>query len=111
VSGGDNGNVQFLFCAYCWAKGVENTLWLGDGLDINFAFRVQLEGVYVHDAVWPLPGGGGYSISLAWGSSEILIQNSISVKTNKVMVARSAGAGSVVAYNYMDDGYIASQDG
>jgi hypothetical protein len=28
------------------------------------------------------------------------------MKANKVMVARSAGAGSVVAYNYMDDGLI-----
>ena len=29
---------------------------------------------------------------------------------NKVMVARSSGAGSVVAYNYMDDGYINGSD-
>ena len=39
------------------------------------------------------------------GSSEALIENGISVQANKVMVARSSGAGSVVAYNYMDDGY------
>ena len=39
-----------------------------------------------------------------------LIENSISVLANKVMVARSSGAGSVVAYNYMDDGYINGSD-
>jgi hypothetical protein len=54
-------------------------------------------------------GGAGYNISIGWASSEILITNSISVLANKVMVARSAGAGSVISYNYMDDGYINGQ--
>jgi hypothetical protein len=106
VSGGDDDNITFAWCAYCWAYQVENTLWLGDGFGINNSFRVQLEQVYVHKAVWPVPGGGGYAISLANGSSEVLIENSISVQANKVMVARSSGAGSVVGYNYMDDGFI-----
>jgi hypothetical protein len=111
LSGGDDGNLKFEWAVYSWAKNVENTLWLNDGFDIDFSFRVQLEGVYVHNAVWPVNGGGGYAISLAHGSSEILIENSISVLANKVMVARSSGAGSVVGYNYMDDGYINGQDG
>jgi hypothetical protein len=111
LSHGDDGQLTFQDAAYCWAKNVEDTLWLGDGFDLNYAFRVQLEGVYVHNAVWPVPGGGGYAISMAWGSSENLIENSISVLANKVMVARSSGAGSVVAYNYMDDGYINGTDG
>jgi hypothetical protein len=110
MSNGDDGQLRFQNAAYCWAKNVESTLWLGDGFDLNQAFRVQLEGVYVHNAVWPVPGGGGYAISMAWGSSENLIENSISVLANKVMVARSSGAGSVVAYNYMDDGYINGSD-
>jgi hypothetical protein len=38
------------------------------------------------------------------------VENSISLLANKVMVDRSAGAGSVIAYNYMDDGYINGQD-
>jgi hypothetical protein len=108
VSNGDNDNIDFIWCAYCWAHQVESKTWLGDGFAINNSFRVQLEEIYVHDADWPVPGGGGYAISLANGSSEILIENSISVIANKVMVARSSGAGSVVAYNYMDDGFISS---
>jgi hypothetical protein len=111
VSNGDDGNIKFTWCAYCWAQNVENTLWLNDGFDLNYSIRVQLEGVYIHNGVWPINGGGGYNISLADGSSEALIENSISLLTNKVMVARSSGAGSVVAYNYMDDGYINGQDG
>jgi hypothetical protein len=40
------------------------------------------------------------------GSSEILVENSISVLANKVDVVRSAGAGSMFAYKYIDDGFI-----
>jgi hypothetical protein len=54
------------------------------------------------------PGGGSYNISLAAGSAEVLLENNISVDADKVMVARCAGAGSVVGYNYMDDGHIGS---
>ena len=110
LSHGDDGQLIFQNAAYCWAKSVESTLWLGDGIGLNHAFRVQLEGVYVHNAAWPVNGGGGYAISLAWGSSENLIENSISLLVNKVMVERSSGAGSVVAYNYLDDGYINGTD-
>jgi hypothetical protein len=110
LSGADDGNLRFEWAAYCWARNVENELWLNEGFAIDNSFRVQLEGFYVHNAVWPVPGGGGYAISLAHGSSEILIENGISIQANKVMVVRSSGAGSVVAYNYMDDGYIGGQE-
>jgi hypothetical protein len=110
LSGGDDGNLRFEQAAYCWAKNVEDTLWLNEGFAIDFSFRVQLEEFYVHNSAWPVNGGGGYSISLSQGSSEALIENGISVLANKVMVARSSGAGSVVAYNYMDDGYINGSD-
>ncbi len=109
LRGGDDGNLRFDWAAYCWAQDVESTLWLNEGFAIDSSFRVQLEEFYVHAPVWPVPGGGGYNISLSHGSSEILIDNGISVLANKVMVSRSAGAGSVVAYNYMDDGFISGQ--
>jgi len=111
LEGGDDGNLRFEWAAYCWAQNVESTLWLDEGFAIDDSIRVQLEEFYVHAPVWPVPGGGGYNISLSGGSSEILIENGISVLANKVMVARSSGAGSVVAYNYMDDGFISGQGG
>jgi hypothetical protein len=111
IRGGDDGNVRFDWAAYCWAQDVESTLWLGEGFAIDSAFRVQLEKFYAHTPVWPVPGGGGYNISLSRGSSEILIENGISILANKVMVSRSSGAGSVVGYNYMDDGFIGGQRG
>jgi hypothetical protein len=110
VEYGDNDNIDFNWCAYCWAYMVENTLWLGDGFGVNNSFRIELNEYYNHEPVWPVPGGGGYNISLANGSSEILIWNGISVLANKVMVSRASGAGSVVAYNYMDMGFISGTD-
>jgi hypothetical protein len=71
---------------------------------------VELNEFYVHKTVWPVPGGGGYNISLANASSEILIWNGISVLANKVMMRRSAGADSVTAYNYWDMGFIGGTD-
>ncbi len=106
VEHGDDDNVEFSWCAYCWAQDVESTLWLGAGFSLSNSFRVELNAFYAHKPVWPVPGGGGYNISLANASSEILIWNGISVLGNKVMVGRSAGAGSVAAYNYMDMGFI-----
>jgi hypothetical protein len=31
VEYGDDDNIDFNACAYCWAQNVENTLWLNDG--------------------------------------------------------------------------------
>ncbi len=110
LSNGDDGQLRFEWAAYSWAKNVESTVWLGEGFAIDNSFRVQLEEFYVHDAAWAEPGGAGYAISLANGSSEVLIENGISVKANKVIVSRCSGAGSVTAYNYMDDGHINTDD-
>ena len=107
VSGGADGNVHFACAAYSWMRNVESTLWLGEGVAISDSFRIEVRDSYIHDAAWPMPGGGGYAISLSSGSAEVLIENNIVMLANKMMVARSAGAGSVVGYNYMDDGLIA----
>jgi hypothetical protein len=108
LQGGDDGQLRFEFAAYSWAARVENTGWLGEGFAINASFRVEVRDSWVHTPVWFEPGGGSYNISLANGSSEILIENNISNDADKVMVARCSGAGSVVGYNYMDDGHIGS---
>lgn len=106
LKGGDAGNLRFNWAASSWAKNVDNSVWHGEGFAIHSSFRVELREFYVHDAAWAQPGGGGYAISLSAGSSEVLIENGIAVRANKLVVARSAGAGSVVGYNYMDMGYI-----
>jgi hypothetical protein len=106
VTGGSDGAIRFESAAYCWLRNVEDTVWLGEGVAINHSFRVEVRDSYLHDGAWSAPGGGGYALSLAAGSAEILVENNIAVRANKLIVARSAGAGSVVGYNYMDDGFI-----
>jgi len=108
VTGGDQGNIRFEWAANCWAKSVENSVWHDEGFALTRSFRIEIRESYVHDAAWAQPGGAGYAISLSDATSESLVENSIVVKANKVMVARSAGAGSVFGYNYVDDGYINS---
>ncbi len=110
LKGGGDGSLRFENTAYSWAKNVEVTEWYGEGVALDGSFRDELRDSYIHDASWAEPGGSGYAISLAGGSSELLLENNISIKANKVMVARSSGSGSVVAYNYMDDGYIATTE-
>jgi hypothetical protein len=108
--GGGDGAVRFESTRYSWARNIEVTEWYGEGVAINNSFRDELRDSYIHDAAWAEPGGAGYAISLASGSSEVLSENNVVVKANKVIVARSSGAGSVVGYNYMDDGYIATTE-
>ena len=111
LKGGSDGALNFESAAYSWAKNVEVMQWLGAGVAINNSFRVELRDSYIHEASWPLPGGAGYALSVAGGSSEVLIENNILVDANKVMVFRSAGTGSVVGYNYADDGWIWGTEG
>ena len=97
--------------AYCWAKDCEVTVWHDEGFAVNNSFRVEIRDSYIHDAAWPQPGGAGYAISFANSTSEVLVENCISIRANKVMVARCSGAGSVFGYNYADDGFINTIEG
>ncbi|MFA5265036.1 MAG: fibronectin type III domain-containing protein, partial [Opitutaceae bacterium] len=106
VTGGSDGAIRFECAAYSWAKNVEVSIWAGDGVNFANSFRVELRDSYIHDAAFGSPGGGAYAIGFGFGASEILVENNISIRANKVMVARCSGTGSVVGYNYMDDGYI-----
>jgi len=101
--GGADGALNFEACAYCWAKNIEVTQWIGAGINLDNSFRIEIRDSYIHTGSWPSPGGAGYIISLANGSSEALIENNILIDTCKDIVMRSSGTGSVVAYNYADD--------
>ena len=111
VVGGSDGTIRFVSAARSWARNVEVTRWLGEGVAIDSSFRIEFRDSYVHDGAWSSPGGAGYALSLSNGSAEVLVENDILVNANKVMVARSAGAGSVVAYNYVDGGFILGAEG
>lgn len=106
VSGGQDGNVRVTGAAYSWVTNHDNHNWMGEGVALHGAFRCNLTGSYIHDTDYPHPGGVGYAISLAAGTSEVLVENNITIRVNKNIVGRSCGAGAVVGYNYFDDAVI-----
>lgn len=106
VTGGDDGDIRFVNAVGCWAKNIEVANWRGEGFALEYTHRVEIRDSYIHDAAFSSPGGGAYAISIQGGTSEALIENNIVLRANKVIVARSSGTGSVVGYNYMDQGFI-----
>src|SRR4026209_1785480 len=50
-------------------------------------------------------------LSLSTYTADSLVENNIFMNGNKVMVMRASGGGNVIAYNYFDNGYIASSQG
>jgi hypothetical protein len=111
LTGGSDGNVSFSSAAYSWAKNIECTRYGNPCVDITHSFRLEIRDSIIHRTVHPYPGGGGYALSLQQGTSEVLIENNIITEANKLIVARSAGAGSVVGYNYMDNAIIGNYHG
>jgi hypothetical protein len=104
---GDNGaNVWMHYCVYCWIRNIEADKSFGSSVAMTGTFRSVLRDSYLHSTVDPNPGGGGYGLSINWHASDNLIENNISWNFNKVMVMRASGGGNVIAYNYMDDGWI-----
>jgi hypothetical protein len=97
--------IQYNCAAYCWAKNVEVNTCLGLGIALVNSFRCEIRDSYIHTSSWPVPAADSYAISHQNGSSECLIENNICRDYCKVMASRGCAAGSVIAYNYLDDGW------
>jgi hypothetical protein len=101
----DGGGVLFQYCAYCWVKNVEVYHWRADAVSVQYSARIQIDTVYSHECTDSENSGAEYPFDLKFASTEIYIVNSITQTCGKGMTARSAGAGSVVAYNWLDQTY------
>jgi hypothetical protein len=108
VHGGTNGqgNISLTATAYSWVKNVESDYQDGKSISLNECFRCVIRDSYIHSTQVPYPGGGGYGIAVSIYSSDNLVENNIVWNMNKVMVMQSSGGGNVIAYNYMEDGWI-----
>jgi hypothetical protein len=104
--GGSDGAVRLEACAYCWVKDLDITIYADPAVAINHSFRGEVRDSYIHKAAWSVPGGRGYAFSSSAASAEWLLENNVIHDANKVMVARASGAGSVIAYNYVDQAWI-----
>jgi hypothetical protein len=106
VRGGYDDNVTLRFAMYSWVKNVESDWSYGDAFALDSCLRCVLRDSYAHDVAHPYPGGAGYLLSLARYTADSLVENSIFINGNKVMVMRASGGGNVIGYNYFDNGYI-----
>jgi hypothetical protein len=77
ITGGDDNNILLNWAARSWAKNVESTAWLGNGSLSESSFGLELREFYVHDGVWPVPGGVATPLNLSRGTSEMLIETRI----------------------------------
>jgi pectate lyase-like protein len=114
VTGGQNNNVFLLNVAFAWVKNVESDGDPANGPGVEgahvalvHAYRCEVRGSYVHHARKIEPGGGAYGIALGTQSSDNLVEDNIVVRLNKPIVLSGTGGGNVVAYNYVDDAFIA----
>jgi hypothetical protein len=102
IVGATNGGVVFNFCAYCWVKGVEISLWYGGAVQTMYTFRTQLEQNMFHHNTWNYSSGAEYTLDMKNSTTELYAVNNIDVLGGKCMAERAAGAGTVIAYNYCD---------
>jgi hypothetical protein len=105
--GGDGGgNIQVVApAAYSWIKHVESRFHVGGSVCFHGSFRGELRDSYLHEALDPNPGGGGYGVEVETYAADNLVENNIVWAMNKLIAMRSSGGGNVIGYNYMDDGY------
>ena len=99
------GRVVFQACTGCWSDTVEVFHWFTGGINMGYAHRILVNNNYIHECTYPLNTGAEYPIDVKFASTEIMIINSITELCGKGMTFRSSGAGSVVAYNYLDHQY------
>src|SRR5258708_21582597 len=111
VRGGLNDNLTVRLAMYSWVRHVESDWSTGDSVSLDSSFRCVLRDSYAHDTPDPNPGGAGYLLSLAMYTADTLVENNIFINGNKVMVMRASGGGTVIGYNYFDNGYIDNYPG
>jgi len=102
---GPYGKIVIDQCAYCWVKNVDSNSWAHGAVEVQESARVEINNVYGYDCWSNSNSGVEYAFDFMEDSTEIYLVNSISRLSGKNMTARAGGAGSVVAYNYMDDVY------
>ena len=108
ASNSQAGPLTFEFCAYCWAKNVETSYWIG-GVSTKYSARTEITSSYFHDCVDCQNDGNEYPVAIDSASTEVLLDNDISVRGGKGMVGR-VGAADVVAYDYADMTFYEQSD-
>ncbi len=98
----DTGAVWMCRAVYCWVKNVKLDKVSGPGIHPVFSYGCIVHGCDLQETYHYTSGGGGYLMTLKLYSSDILIENNIIRQSNANLQFETAGAGCVIAYNWMD---------
>jgi hypothetical protein len=105
--GGDGGgNFIMINGMYTWLRNVESERSKGAGAGFDGCFRCEIRDSFIHTAQTILPASSEYMFQFDWGSSDNLMENNIGWNCGKAIVARGAGGGNVIGYNYLEDVFI-----
>jgi hypothetical protein len=99
------GVVQLDGALKSWIQRAEVRYTLDGGVRFNYALMCEARHVYVHNASNPTPGGAGYLVQFDGYTSDSLLEDSVLLYSDKLVVGRGPGPGNVIGYNYADDGF------
>lgn len=102
------GNIFMSNCESCWVRHVDCAWANGSCIGMYATYKSEVRDSYMHEAMYPIPGGGGYLSSINSGGYANLYENNIMWAGDKVNVMRQSGGGNVFGYNYMDDAFSAT---
>ena len=103
------GPIMMMFCAYCWAKGIETEMW-STGVVFNNSVRDELVDSYLNNCANCENNGAEYPLAIDGATTEMLVTNNIITLGGKGMVGRASGGGNVVSYNYVDQTFYEADD-
>jgi len=104
VASGVCYNVNYLFAANCWMKGVESSRSIGSHVEIDASTNITITGCYFHHSQdYDGASTHGYGITLFDHSGQCLIQNNIMEHLRHAFSLQTGANGNVIAYNYSRD--------
>ncbi len=94
-----------------WSEHRLRSVWNERSIEFDACFRCEAREAYSHDPAYSQPGGGAYAIGLDLFSSEVLVEDSISVQhigqdQQGHSGARRRRRGGGCVQTTMDDGFI-----
>lgn len=90
-------------CIYCYVSNSEGAMFVHGHVQIEWAIRSLVTGIYSHVTADAENNGTEYPWAIDAASTENRIENSITLLGGKCMVMRAAGGGNVLGYDYCDE--------
>jgi len=98
---GEGGsNIKMKYAVNCWVKGVELEFTCENHIQIEYSSHIEVSGCYMNDARYHGPGGYGYGVSLAFSTTNCLIENNVFRRLRHSMIVSAGANCNVFTYNF-----------